>query len=212
MQTSYQRIGIFGGTFDPPHRGHMKIAAQAIQQLGLDHIYFVPAYIPPHKQHHSAATARHRWAMMKLAIGGKKEFKVSAIELRRRGISYTVDSLKAVKKKFPEAELVLIIGADNLQQFHSWKSPNTILRLASLAVYKRKGYHLVRKETSVPYQLLNGPMLQISSTDVRLNIRKGSSIRSLVPPVVARYIKKHALYKTASRSMKRQVHENHRAG
>jgi nicotinate-nucleotide adenylyltransferase len=206
-----KRIGLFGGTFDPPHKGHIAIAEQAKEQLRLDCVYFIPAYIPPHKQQQSSSTARHRMSMMKLAIHGRKEFKVSTIELRRRGISYTVDTLKMFRKRFPNDKMVLIIGADNLIQFTSWKSPKTILQLASLAVYKRIGFNLRLKENTLDFIPLKGRMLLVSSTDIRNTIETGHSIRTLVPASVAIYIKQHSLYSTPTHiSYKRQLHENHR--
>jgi nicotinate-nucleotide adenylyltransferase len=149
--------------------------------------------------------------MTKLAVHGIKEFKVSTIELRRRGISYTVDTLKVFRRRFPKAELILVIGADNLAQFNSWKSPKTILQLASLAVYKRKGFSLPSKESAVHFILLQGPMLLVSSTEIRNNIQKGFPIRALVPDAVVHYIKQHSLYSMLTHiPLKRQFHENHR--
>jgi nicotinate-nucleotide adenylyltransferase len=206
-----KRIGIFGGTFDPPHKGHIAIAEQAKKQLGLDYVYFIPAYIPPHKYQHSSTSAQHRMKMMKLAVSGRKEFKVSTIELRRRGISYTIDTLKAFKRRFPKAELVLIIGADNLAQFNSWKSPKTILQLASLAVYKRNGFSLSLKDSAIDFILLKGRMLRVSSTEIRNRIEIGFSIRALVPNPIVLYIKRHSLYTILTNiPPKRQFHENHR--
>ena len=206
-----KRIGIYGGTFDPPHKGHIAIAEQAKKQLGLDCVYFIPAYIPPHKQQHSSTMAQHRLNMMKLAVRGKKRLKVSTIELMRRGISYTIDTLKEFKKLFPEAELVLIIGADNLAQFNSWKSPKTILTLASLAVYKRKGFNQSLQDNEIDFILLKGPMLRVSSTEIRNKIEMGFPIRELVPHSIVLYIKQHSLYKITTYSHpKRQFHEKHR--
>jgi len=151
--------------------------------------------------------------MMNLAIGVRKEFKVSSIELKRRGISYTVDTLKVFKHRFPHTDLVLIIGADNLLQFRSWKSPKKILQIASLAVYKRKGFHLPLKGSAVDFILLKGRMLRISSTEIRNKVKMGFPIRTLVPNSVALYIKHHALYTIPiCYPLKRQFHENHRAG
>jgi nicotinate-nucleotide adenylyltransferase len=206
-----KRIGIFGGTFDPPHIGHIAIAEQAKKQLGLDCVYFIPAFIPPHKRLHSSTTAHHRMKMMKLAVYGRKDFKVSRIELNRRGISYTIDTLKTFKRRFPKTELVLIIGADNLAQFNSWKSPRTILRLASLAVYKRKGFSLSLKDKSIVYFLLKGRMLCVSSTEIRNKIEMGYPIRDLVPNSIDLFIKKHLLYSILTHvQLKRPLHENHR--
>jgi nicotinate-nucleotide adenylyltransferase len=211
MKKTMRRIGIFGGTFDPPHKGHIAIAEQAKKQLGLDCVYFVPAYIPPHKHQHSSTSAEHRLKMMKLAVSSKKESKVSTIELKRRGISYTVDTLQAFKQRFPKTELVLIIGADNLVQFNSWKSPKTILQLVSLAVYKRKGFSLPLKGSTIDFILLKGRMLRISSTEIRNRIEKGFPIRALVPKPIVAYIKRHSLYTIPTHiPPKRQFHENHR--
>ena len=206
-----KRIGIFGGTFDPPHNGHIAIAEQAKKQLGLECVWFIPAYIPPHKHQHSSTSAQRRLKMIKLAIGGRKNFKISAIELKRRGISYTIDTLKAFKRRFPKAELVLIIGADNLVQFNTWKSPRTILQLASLAVYKRKGFSLSSKRNANDFILLKGQMLQVSSTEIRNRIEKGLPIQALVPNQINLYIKRHSLYRMPTHiPLKRQLHEKHR--
>ncbi len=188
------RIGIFGGTFDPPHKGHIAIAEKAMKQLSLDTIYFVPAYLPPHKLQHYSITAKHRLTMVKLAIDGHKDFKVSTIELRRRGISYTVDTLKSFRNRFPNAALILIIGADNLGQFQSWKSPRAILQLASLAVYKRRGFNQSLKNQNIAFQPIKGQLLQVSSTEIRNKIAMGLNIRALVASSIAHYIKQQSLY------------------
>ena len=206
------RIGIFGGTFDPPHKGHIAIAEQAKKQLGLDFVYFVPAYIPPHKQQHSSSSAKHRMNMLQLAVSGNKEFIVSSIELRRRGISYTIDSLKAFRRRFPNAEMVLIIGADNLLQFHSWKSPKTILQLALLAVYKRKGYTVSLKDSPIDFTMLKGTMLGVSSTEIRHKIECGVSVRPLCLYPIVRYINKACTYTRVLKHVppRKHLHENHR--
>jgi nicotinate-nucleotide adenylyltransferase len=204
------RIGIFGGTFDPPHKGHIAIAEQAKKQLGLDYVYFVPAFIPPHKPQHASITPQHRMRMLNLALSGRKKFIVSTIELRRRGISYTIDTLKAFKRRFPNAEIVLIIGADNLLQFHSWKSPKAILQLASLAVYKRKGFNLSLIDSPIDFTLLKGRILRVSSTEIRNKIEIGFPVRTLVPYSIVLYIKKHSLYSILKPvPRRRQFHENH---
>jgi nicotinate-nucleotide adenylyltransferase len=188
------RIGIFGGTFDPPHTGHIAIAKEAMKQLSLNTIYFVPAYLPPHKLQHYSMTAKHRLTMVKLAIDGHKDFKVSTIELQRRGISYTVDTLKAFRSRFPNAALILIIGADNLGQFQSWKSPKAILQLASLAVYKRRGFNQSLKNQNIAFQPIKGQLLQVSSTEIRKRLMKGLTVSKLISRSIERYIKRHSLY------------------
>jgi nicotinate-nucleotide adenylyltransferase len=190
-------IGIFGGTFDPIHKGHIAIAKQAMKQLSLTRVYFVPTSIPPHKQLRSSATAKHRLAMVKLALEGQNNFKVSSLELQRGGISYTIDTVKSFKKLFPSEKLVLIVGEDNLTQFTSWKSPKTILQLCSLAVYKRKNISRTLINYTYSYEMIKGPFLPVSSTEVRQKIEHGKSISRLLPKSVLSYIKQHSLYQAA---------------
>ncbi|RPI04747.1 MAG: nicotinate (nicotinamide) nucleotide adenylyltransferase [Ignavibacteriae bacterium] len=205
-----KRIGIFGGTFDPPHHGHLAIAQQAKKQLALDEIYFVPAFIPPHKQGRLSTTAAHRLTMLKLVLRGQEGLKVSALELQRKGISYTVDTLQSLKRRHPKAEFVLIIGADNLAQFHTWKSPKKILHLVSLAVYKRTGFHLPVKDRGFKFVQLKGRLYRVSSTEIRNKIEKGNSIRGLVPEPLLSYIQKHSLYTLQiPLTVKGSLHEKH---
>ena len=154
MENRKKYIGIFGGTFDPPHKGHVSIAEKAMKQMPLSVIYFVPAYLPPHKLNRNFVTAKQRLAMLKLAVKGHKNFKISTIELKRRGISYTIDTLKAFKRRFPKSNFMLIIGADNLAQFYTWKSPKEIIKLAAVAVYKRKGFEGSFKKKNIAFQIL----------------------------------------------------------
>jgi nicotinate-nucleotide adenylyltransferase len=189
------RIGIFGGTFDPPHRAHLSIANQAEKQFGLDKIFFVPAFIPPHKRFLTGSNARDRLEMVKLATKNMSKFKVSDIELKRHGISYTIDTLRAFKKKYRSAELVLIIGADNLDQFDSWRSKEMILQYAKLAVYNRNGHPKALKNKKIKFLPIKGNLLNISSTQVRNRIRKRLSISKLVPSSVEKYIREKELYK-----------------
>jgi nicotinate-nucleotide adenylyltransferase len=201
-----KRIGIFGGTFDPPHNGHLAIAKQALKQCALDRVYFVPAFLPPHKRDLAAQRTNHRLTMVKLAIAGKKQYKLSAMELRRRGVSYTINTLEGFQEKFPNAELILVIGADNLAQFHTWKSPNKILQLASLAVYQRRGFNQSLENHNIAFQQIKGQLLQVSSTEIRNRIEKGKSISKLVPRSVEKYIKQHSLYLNSC-AQKRSLYE-----
>jgi len=194
MKKVKKRIGIFGGTFDPPHKGHIAIAEKAMEQFSLDRIYFIPAYLPPHKPNRDFITAKQRLTMVKLAFGGHKNFRISTVELQRRGISYTIDTLKTFKRRFPNADLILIIGADNLAQFQSWKSPKQILRLAALAVYKRRGFNASLKNRSIAFQPIKGKLLQVSSTKIRNKLEKRMGVSKLITKQIERYIKKHSLY------------------
>jgi nicotinate-nucleotide adenylyltransferase len=203
-----RRIGIFGGTFDPPHKGHIAVAEKVMKQLSLDTIYFVPVYLPPHKLRLFPVTATQRLKMVKLAIEKHKNFRVSSIELRRRGISYTVDTLKVFRNRFPKADLILIIGADNLEQFQSWKSPKAILELASLAVYKRKGYNQSLKKQDIAFQLIKGKLLQVSSTEIRRRLMKGLTVSRFISKTIENYINRHSLYvRSHPNILKRNVNE-----
>lgn len=193
------RIGIFGGTFDPPHNGHLAIAEKAKKQLKLTKVFFVPANIAPHKQNKMASSATSRLRMLQLLIEKKKYFNISTTELHRKGISYTIDTVKTFYKRYPNAELTLIIGTDNLAQFHIWKSPKLILRFTKIAVYDRKGYSQYKENNRIGAIRLKGRHIGISSTEIRDRVAKGLSIKSYVPLTIASYIKKHSLYKQTTR-------------
>ena len=192
-QKTKSKIGIFGGTFDPPHLGHLIIAQTAVEDLELDKVIFVPAASPPHKTDRLTASPAHRHAMLKLAIKGNKKFEASMLELHRGGISYTVDTLRSLNEHYPDAQLFLILGEDNYAEFHSWKAPEDIVRLASLVIYHRNGYGNV-KGSSYPVTELKGPLLELSSTEIRKKVSRGQSIRYFVTKEVASYIKSKKLY------------------
>jgi nicotinate-nucleotide adenylyltransferase len=199
MAQRLKRIGLFGGSFDPPHIGHLVIAELARRSLDLDVVYFVPAYKPPHKEGSHPSTARDRLAMTKLSIQGNAKLKVSDLEFRRRGVSYTVDTAKAFRKRFPTAQLFLIIGSDSLRQFHSWKSPEEILSEVSLIVYRRPRSlrrNALLRSTDVAF--VKGPLMEISSSDIRSRIQKGKPIRYLVRDNVLSFIETKKLYSDLS--------------
>jgi nicotinate-nucleotide adenylyltransferase len=195
MIKKLKRIGIFGGSFDPPHVGHLVIAEMARRSLKLSSVYLVPAYQPPHKVGRHPSSASDRFTMTKLSVRGNQHLKVSDIELRRKGISYTVDTVRVFRRKFPSAELYLIVGSDSLRQFHSWKSPADILAEATLVAYRRPGSRptkTVRRSASVAF--IGGPLMEISSSAIRKRLEQGKSIRYLVRDNVLRYIEKKKLY------------------
>lgn len=194
-----KRIGIFGGSFDPPHIGHLIIAELAREQLLLDQVVFVPAFVPPHKMRDNVSTALDRLRMTKLATRGNSSFRVSDIEIRRKGVSYTVDTIRAIKRRYPAAKLFLIVGGDSLAQFWSWKAPDEILANASLAVYARPGYDKERGgRADVRVHSVRGPLLQISSTEIRKRIAAKKSVRYLVTQPVRSYIARQRLYRHRS--------------
>jgi len=195
MAQKLKRIGIFGGSFDPPHVGHLVIAETVRRSEDLDIVYFVPAYKPPHKEGTHPSTARDRLAMTKLSVHGNRKLKVSDIELRRKGISYTVDTVRSFRKRFPSAELFLIIGSDSLRQFHSWRSPGGILAETSLIVYRRpRSGPINARLHSRDVSFVKGPLMEVSSSDIRKRIRQGKSIRYYVRNTVLSFIKKKKLY------------------
>lgn len=189
------RIGVLGGTFDPPHLGHLALAECIRSEAGLTRVLFVPAGQSPNKLHGSHASAAQRLVMTRHAIRSNKNFFVSDIELRRGGISYTVETLVALKEKHPDAELFLILGADSFLDFPAWKSPGVIVSMAGLLVYPRPGFaHSIDHEFSRHAEFIKAPQIEISSSLIRRRVSAGKSIRYLVPEAVEKFILAHRLY------------------
>ncbi len=202
-----QRIGIFGGTFDPIHIGHLLIAECCREELELAEVRFVLAATAPHKQHVSSAEAKHRWEMLRLAIGGNANFAADDRELRRGGTSYTFETLAELHREFPTTELVFLTGADSLAEFHTWREPTEICRLARVVVVARGGLPAPNMELLRPYlesrdqpanlaeHIVAIPQIELSSTHIRNCISQRRSIRYQVPPAVEAYIAAHNLYR-----------------
>ena len=192
-----RRIGLFGGTFDPPHLGHLVLAEWARARLGLDRVVFMPAGTPPHKRGRRLTDAAHRLAMTRLAVRGNPAFSVSGLEARRVGPSFTVDTLQHFHARQPGARLYLLMGADSLADFPSWRGPGEIARLATLVVAARPGpadpaQGAVARGRVV---MLDNPLVAISSSALRSRVRAGRSLRYLVPESVAAYVARHGLYR-----------------
>ena len=196
-----RRIGLFGGTFDPPHVGHLALAEWARAQLALDHVLFVPAGRPPHKGRARLSPVEHRVAMTRLAVRGNRAFAVSTLETRRHGPSFTVDTLRALKRREPRSRLFLLMGADSLAEFHTWRDPEGIVAFATLAVAERPGAPGPGRRaaragrTGARVTWLRNPGLAVSSSAIRARLRAGQTVRYLVPDAVARYIARHRLYR-----------------
>lgn len=190
-------VAVYGGTFNPPHCGHLIVAEIVRETLRLDRILFVPTSTPPHKGTQALAPASDRMAMTSLAAAGNDGFQASDIEVARGGLSYTIDTLRAVSDRHPGSRLKLLIGADNLFDFEGWKSPSDILDIADLVVMSRPGYDIQKSRPGLPAHatLVTVPQIGISGTDIRRRVKFRQSIRYLVPPAVEEYIRRHGLYK-----------------
>lgn len=199
------RIGIFGGSFDPIHQGHLILAEQCRISADLDQVWFVPAATSPLKQDGPKATNRQRKEMVELAIAGHEPFRCSSIELDRGGVSFTVDTLTTFAETYPDDDLFLLMGDDSLESFAKWKEPATICQLATLLVVNRPGCGEVNWEPvqdfCQPERLeemrriqLTCPLIEISSTAIRESIKKGISIRYQLPRSVERYLQTQKLY------------------
>jgi nicotinate-nucleotide adenylyltransferase len=190
------KIGIFGGTFNPPHIGHLIVAESVRDQLQFDRMLLIPSAQTPNKHDALLAPAEARLEMTRLAAEGNRAFGVSDIEVRRQGISYTVDTVIALAAENPRAKLSLIIGVDNLLEFSSWKLPNEILSRADLVVLSRPGFDQrdAKNEFSRLATFVNVPQIGISGTDIRRRVKLGRSIRYLVPHRVGVYIERYRLY------------------
>jgi len=196
-KTKAKRIGIFGGTFNPPHVGHLIVAQHVCEHLKLDRVYFVPSYISPHKRKGEEKLALHRSRMVRAAIRNNPVFATSDEELTRRGNSYTVDTLVAFHAQFPGSRLFLIIGADNYPEFHTWRNPLQILQLATLVVMNRADTKIsvLKRSSRDKVRFVAVPKIDISSSQIRHIVRAGGSIRYLVPSEVEVYLQRHHLYR-----------------
>ena len=195
------RVGILGGTFNPPHLGHLVCAQEAYLQLGLDRVMLMPARIPPHKAVDDEPGPEHRLALCRRAVDGDERFTVSDLEMRRDGPSYTVDTLEELHSQDPDTEMFLIVGGDVAAGLPRWHEPERVLSLATPAIAKRRGTR--RPAIEAALGTLRGgeracffrmPGISFSSTMVRDRVRSGQSIRYIVPDGVASYINENGLY------------------
>jgi len=214
------RLGIFGGTFDPVHLGHLRAAEEALDILGLDEMLFVPAALPPHKPGRKILSFRSRWRMLQLALAGNSRFRLSDLERRMPGKSYTVHSLKQLRKENPGAELFFLVGCDAFFEMDTWYEFKEIFRLAGVAVLCRpecsenEMLEFVSKRVSELYRIvpenreirhpvlcsvysLRNTRMDISSTRIRELAAQGRSVRYLVPDNVCSYIGENGLYPKA---------------
>lgn len=202
------RLGLLGGTFDPVHYGHLLMAEFAREQCRLDQVWFVPAAVPPHKQHGGVSDSARRLEMLELAIGGHEPFAASRMEIDRGGVSFTVDTLSALHHEQPQTELFLILGADSLVDLPNWREPANIARLATIAVCGRPGFAVdfaplqgliaADQIEAIRQHRVEMPLIELSSRDLRRRVAAGLSIRYQTPRAVEKYIEAHGLYRDAS--------------
>lgn len=198
-----KKIGIMGGTFNPIHNGHLFLAEHAYEQAGLDYVLFMPTLNPPHKAGMTVESAEHRLNMVRLAIQSNPHFMMSDLELQRQGITYTSDTLKALKNEEPENKYYFIVGADSLMMMAKWMEPQTVFNLSTILAGAREQYSLEQLKEQAAYLentyngkiiLLDMPLIEISSENIRERVIKGKSIQYYVPDEVVSYMKEHHLY------------------
>lgn len=199
-----KKIGIMGGTFNPVHTGHLILAETAREEFGLDEILFVPNYVSYFKRNESVLEGTERMKLLALAIEGNPYFSVSAIEMERRGYTYTYETLQELKQKNPEHVYYFILGADSLFDMEQWKCPELIFKNAMILAAVRTGYTKEELEHQIVYlqhkyhgniYQVSIPEIEISSTDIRNRIREGKSVRYRLPEAVRNYIEQHQLYR-----------------
>ena len=198
-----ERIGIFGGTFDPVHVGHLVIASECLHVLELDRLAFVPSASPPHKPDQKLSDSADRFAMLALAIHERPRLTVDSIEFEREGPSFTVDTLREYHRREPGADLIFIMGADSLRELHLWRDPAGILARAEVAVARRPGVAIDLDEVdaripgaSSRIRIVDVPLIGVSSSDIRRRVRADEPIAYQVPWRVEEYIRNHCLYKS----------------
>ncbi|MEI8342289.1 MAG: nicotinate-nucleotide adenylyltransferase [Verrucomicrobiota bacterium] len=189
------KIALFGGTFDPVHHGHLILAREAVEQLQLDRVIFIPNTISPHKQARLTAPPELRMEMVRAAIAGEAEFDSDDLELRRGGQSYAIDTVEEMRRRYPDANLVYLIGEDNAAELHTWRRFEELQRLVQFVVLSRTGH-----ERQHPFPVVERDV-DISSTEIRKRVAKRASIRYLVPEKVLSIIEKHNLYKETDLSL-----------
>ena len=204
------RLGIYGGSFDPVHYGHLLLAESCREQLALDEVWLIPAAVPPHKQSRERASGKARLEMLELALAGSEQLRPSAIELDRGGVSFTVETLAALREQQPAARLFLLMGADSLRDLPTWREPGRICELALPAVVRRGSAAEPDFEVLAPFVSrerlaeiravqVQMPLIDLSSTDLRRRAAAGESLRYRTPRAVEKYIQTQGLYRATVR-------------
>jgi nicotinate-nucleotide adenylyltransferase len=189
------RIGMLGGSFDPPHVGHLLIAVDAFEALALDKLYFIPAAIQPFKVGQAGASARDRVEMTRRLIGDDRRFGVDTIEADRQGVSFSVDTVIAYAERYPDAERFFLVGADVMPSFGAWREPDRIMRMAEVVVVRRGDRAENTESWRGRFREVTTRRIDVSSTEIRSRVKARQSIAGFVPTPVAAYIADAGLYR-----------------
>lgn len=199
-----KKLGIVGGTFDPIHNGHLILAEHARVEFGLDDILFIPTGNPPHKDKKEISFTNHRYEMVFLAIKSNPCFHISSMEMEKEYTTYTVDTIESIQNLYKDREIYFILGADSFCNIHLWKDYKKLLNLCNIIIAKRldtdnklldEKLNIFTKTYKDSIYILESPLIEISSTDIRNRMKEGLSIRYLIPESVESYIEKNKLYK-----------------
>jgi len=188
------KVAILGGSFDPPHIGHLFIAEEARINLGYDHVVFIPAFQPPHKQGPPAANSGQRLEMLALALGGRGDFSLEPFEVNQKGVSYTINTVRHLMESLTlTGKLGMIIGDDLVQGFHTWHDAEELAQMVDIVVARRESIDV--PAGIVQYRSIDNSRLPVSSSEIRERVRTGRAFRYLVPEPVYAYIQEHKLYR-----------------
>ncbi len=188
-----KKVGILGGTFDPPHIGHLLIANEVLSSLLLDEVWFMPNQEPPHKKKSGDVQNTHRIQMLELAVLGNPFFKIQTIELARQGPSYTVDTMKRINADYSGHQFFFIIGADMIEYLPKWQKIEELVKLVQFVGVERPSYNW---KTDYPVLYVDVPAIDVSSSMIRDRLKKGKTVRYLLPDPVIQYIEENHLYGT----------------
>jgi nicotinate-nucleotide adenylyltransferase len=188
------KIGLYGGSFDPVHLGHLLVAQAAVEELGLDRLFFIPAAQSPFKPENPPAPAAVRLQLLRLALVGKTNYEVDELEIQRGGVSYTVDTLREYGRRFPEAEIFYLIGADNAAKLNEWREPAELATLAEFVAVPRPVGAMAAFPPPFRGRRLTGFPFDVSSSQIRARLKAGLPVENLVPPFVAEAIRNARLY------------------
>jgi nicotinate-nucleotide adenylyltransferase len=200
------RVGVFGGTFDPVHYGHLILAEQSREQARLDEVWFVPAARPPQKEAQAVTRFDQRVEMLALALAGNPAFRVQELENERPGPSYTADTLAELRARHPDAELFLLVGSDSLVDLPTWREPRRVIEQAGLLVVARPGSPVLpadelrarlglNPDVTLHFEVVRAPLVDISSRDLRARVARGRTIRYFLPRAVECYVADKRLYR-----------------